>query len=133
MVPEKAGEEASVRGETRTGAGAAERAGDGGDDADEGTGLGSVVGGDLSGVGRSDGSEVEWVENLEDTLGADDFGKAPTVGVSYVHVFDEPHMEAWAIELKCNGEDFVLVHRLSNNGIDFNWGESEVSRGFNAS
>ena len=132
LVSEEAGEEASVGGESRAGAVAAEGAGYGRDDADDGPCWGSVVGGDFAGVGGWNGGKVERLENLEDALCADDFVEPPTVRVTDIHVFDEPHVEVWLIESECDCEDFAFVHGLSDNCIDFNGGKSEGCSGVDA-
>lgn len=90
------------------------------------------MGGDFAGVGGGNWGKVEGLENLKDPLGADDFVEAPTVRVTDIHVFDEPHVEVWLIESECNGEDFVLVKGLSDNGIDFNGRKSDGRSGVDA-
>ena len=128
VASEKAGEEASVGGEACAGAVCAEWSGHGGDDSDDGAGWGLVMGSHFALVCGRNGGEVEWGENFEDALGADDFVEAPAVGVSDVHVFNEPDVEVWLVEAEGDGKDFVLVERLFDDGVDFHRLESHGGR-----
>src|SRR5581483_2248482 len=120
VIGEKTGVELAVGRKTRPRAVAAERLGHRSDHADLATAVAMTPAlRDLAGVVRLDRFERHLgVDRAHDLGGGDDFVHAPAIGGTHVHVFDEAHHVACALEVTRHRHDAGHVVAALDHHVD---------------